>query len=306
MDIPDRQGRRAFTLIELLVVIAIIAILIGLTASAVQRVRAAAARAQCVNNLKQIGLALQNYHNTNRCLPPGYRSDFDTAGNDTGPGWGWASFTLTYLEQQPLFATIRFDQGIDAAVNAGPRVQVVPVFLCAADSAAPTWTATRYDILSGKPVATICDIASSNYVGVYGTTEPGVDGDGVFFRNSKVRFGEITDGTSNTLMVGERSHVLCQATWAGSVTKANLFPPPGSPAPPVVDNASGMVLGHTGDQNGPGGPGSYVNQFSSPHAAGAHFLFADGHVAFLSSLMDYATYKALSTRAGGEAVSGDY
>ncbi len=300
-----RPNRHGFTLIELLVVIAIIAVLIGLLLPAVQKVRAAAARTQCVNNLKQIGLALQNYHDTEKSFPSGYVSNFDSAGNDTGPGWGWAAFILPQMEQQNLYRAIQFNQNIEAPANSGVRVQPIQSYLCPADAAPPTWTVKKYE-LSGNPVATVCDVASANYIGVYGSVEPGVDGDGTFFRNSKVRIGDITDRTSNTIIVGERSFRLGPATWVGAVTSGNMFPPPGSTAPPVVDNASGMCLGHTGDGNGPGAVNSYVNQFSSQHTGGVNFLFADGHVGFLQTSMNYSVYKALSTRQGGEPVGGDF
>lgn len=302
---PSTITRRGFTLLELLVVIAIIGVLIALLVPAVQRVRVAAAHMSCLNNMKQVGLALHNYHDAVKAFPPGYASGVDSAGNDTGPGWGWASFILPQVEQAPLFKMIDFNQGIEAAVNAGARTKVVPVYMCPGDISQPTWTATRFD-LSGTPITTICDVASANYIGVFGTTEPGVEGDGVFYRNSSTRLGDITDGTSTTFLIGERSHKLCQVTWTGAVTGANIFPPPGSTAPPIVDNASGMVLGHTGDGNGPGAPNSYVNQFSSQHGLGANFCFADGHVTFISLGIDYNVYRALSTRGGGESVSEDF
>jgi prepilin-type N-terminal cleavage/methylation domain-containing protein/prepilin-type processing-associated H-X9-DG protein len=299
---PRRPG---FTLVELLVVIAIIGVLVGLILPAVQKVRQAAARMSCQNNLKQIGLALQNYHDGARNFPPGYVSDYDPAGNDTGPGWGWAAFLLPYVEQQNLYDSIRFDQPIEAPANAFARTQPVRAYLCPGDSPPPTWVVQKYD-LNGNPIATLCSVASANYVGVFGTTEPGVDGNGTFFRNSAVGLADITDGSSQTIVAGERWSRLAPATWVGAVTGASLFPPPSSQAPPIVENASGYVLGHTGDGNGPGAPDSHANQFASPHGLGANFLFADGHVSFLPASMNYPAYKALSTRAGGETVDGDY
>jgi prepilin-type N-terminal cleavage/methylation domain-containing protein/prepilin-type processing-associated H-X9-DG protein len=295
-----------FTLIELLVVIAIVGVLIGLLLPAVQKVRAAAARTQCANNLKQIGLALQNYHDMAKSFPPGYLSNYDSAGNDTGPGWGWAAFILPQMEQQNLFNAIPFNQHIEVTANNGVRVHPIKSYMCPSDTVPPTWTAMKHDPKTGDPSGSICDMASASYVGVFGISEPGVDGEGIFFRNSKIRVADITDGTSQTLMVGERSFRWCQATWVGAVSDASMVPPPGSPGQAGVWNSSGFVLGHTFEgSGGPGSPGTEINGFSSQHTQGSNFLFADGHVQVLSLSMDHQVYKALSTRAGGEAVGED-
>jgi prepilin-type processing-associated H-X9-DG protein len=288
------------------VVIAIIAVLIGLLVPAVQKVREAAARIHCVNNLKQIGLALHNYHDTANAFPPGYISNFDSVGNDTGPGWGWAAFILPQMEQQNLYNAIQFSQNIESPANSGVRVQPIKSYNCPSNRVPATWTAMQYDSV-GNPLGSICDVASASYIGNFGTSEPGVDGEGIFSRNSSIRIADVTDGTSNTLMVGERSFRWGFATWVGAVTNAAMIAPPGSPAQAGEWNASGFTLGHTFE--GDGGPSSRnteVNGFSSQHSQGANFVFVDGHVQFLRASMDHQVYKALSTRAGSEAVGGDY
>ena len=303
-----RNRSRAFTLIELLVVIAIIAVLIGLLLPAVQAAREAARRAQCVNNLKQIGLALHNYDETQKCFPSGYVSRFDESGNDTGPGWGWASMLLPQFEQTPLFASLNFNLAIEDATNSTFRVVGVAAFLCPSDPTASSYWAVDRDATSGAPRRNLCTVGPSNYVGMYGNGEPGPSGDGLFFRNSRVGLSEITDGTSQTIAVGERSHRLGEATWVGSVTGAILFPNDHDDIGRYrTETSPGMVLGHVGEGVGPGDSRGDVNQFYSLHyGGGVNFLFADGHVVFLHSTMNYRTYKALASRAGGEVVSGDF
>lgn len=285
--------RHAFTLIEMLVVIAIIGILIALLIPATQRIRESMSRAQCANNLKQIGLALHGYHDRNKVFPSGYVSGVDAKGNDTGPGWGWASFLLPMIEQQQVYDQIQFKVAIEAAVNKPPRTTIIASYRCPSDrTTASLWTARKYDS-AGKAIEDVCELAFANYIGVFGVGEPGVDGDGMFYRNSAIRMKDLLDGSGNTLAVGERSSSLANATWVGAVTGTELFP----------ENSSNFVLGHTGEMDNPAKP-SENNNFSSDHPGGVNFLFADGHVTFLTGSMSAATFQALSTRAGREQIQG--
>ena len=299
---PAPRSRRGFTLIELLVVIAIIALLIALLLPAVQAAREAARRGQCINNLKQVGLALANYESSQRVLPPGYVSGADAANADTGPGWGWGAMLLPQLEQGPLFNSINFARPIAGQTAARA---MVATFLCPSDSV-KQWNVYSRD-LAGNPTGLLGQVAPGNHVGVYGTSDPGIDGDGLFYRNSAVAPRDITDGMSQTLAVGERGHRLGQATWTGAIPGAVLFPDDNDGIGyPRAEDAPGMILGHAGGRLGPGDPGGEVNQFYSRHPGGVNFLFADGSVRFLKTAMNYPTFRALATRAGGETFSGDY
>jgi prepilin-type N-terminal cleavage/methylation domain-containing protein/prepilin-type processing-associated H-X9-DG protein len=290
------RRRTGFTLIELLVTIAIIAVLIGILLPAVQKVREVAARNKCANNLRQIALAIHNYHDIHRSFPAGYISGVAGNGDDTGPGWGWAAQILPQMEQNALYGSVRFDKPIEDPTNADARQKAVRAYICPSDDLPPTWTAARFDT-AGNRLRQIADVTSANYVGVYGPTEPGVDGDGVFFRNSKIGLSDITDGTAQTLMVGERTVRLGPATWCGAVTAANIYAPQTGPQ---VEDGSGMVLGQA--NHPPGSSECELNEFAGSHGIGANFAFADGHVVFIPATIDQKVFHALATRAGGEVI----
>ena len=210
-----------FTLIELLVVIAIIGTLVALLLPAVQSAREQARRSACMNNLKQIGLAFANYTNRHGTLPPGYQSIYSPLfQQEIGPGWGWASMILPDLEQQSLQNGIVFETPLQEFTMSTTRLVTLPVFLCPSDNMPQSWTATDSEtwMYQGRIYSSsipICDLAGTNYIGVFGITEPGVSGEGVFFRGSYMPLNVITDGLSQTLCVGERSSNLQQGRAAG-------------------------------------------------------------------------------------------
>ena len=210
--------RTAFTLIELLVVIAIVATLVALLLPAVQKMRDSANLLTCKNNLRQIGMALHDYHNVNGSFPVGYYDPTPWPQTDNGPGWGWASFLLPFLEQQPLYELIDFSLDVGDPANAAVVTTYLKVFRCPSDDVPQTFTVTN----GGSNSWTL---AQSNYVACNGndgvddfTTPPHT---GAFVRATKgFRVVNITDGLSNTFFVGERTGRLSYSTWIGGPTGA--------------------------------------------------------------------------------------
>jgi prepilin-type N-terminal cleavage/methylation domain-containing protein/prepilin-type processing-associated H-X9-DG protein len=284
--------RRGFTLIELLVVIAIIGLLIALLLPAVQAAREAARRASCTNNLKQIGLALHNYHGTHEVLPPGY---IYQKGYAVG-GFGWASMVLPHLEQTPLFNSINFGLPAWSAADSTACVSVLSSYQCPSDYTATTGFLQREGFR----------YARSSYVACFGPADLDVtpeDDKGMFRRNNRVRFADATDGLSLTLLAGERTN----AVYLAVVGSANHFD--------LETVWPGAIKENPDDDHGHTTLFQSLSLINSPnfddrsamsyHTGGSNYLFGDGSVKFLKLSINIGIYQALGTRAGAEVVSAD-
>ncbi|WP_339612582.1 DUF1559 domain-containing protein [uncultured Rubinisphaera sp.] len=338
-----------FTLIELLVVIAIIAILVALLLPAVQQAREAARRSSCKNNLKQLGLALHNYHDTFNVFPPGYINQFDTTPTDgttygtaltaARSSWGWGALILPFVEQSAMYDTLQVgDIRLKDALNAGTATlsaMQTPVssFRCPSDSA-PGVNASK-TLLAADGSAP--QVATSNYVvsnssrrwhsqapdpnccawntgpGLGAMSQWGANGtgaNGMFWRDSNVRMSNISDGTSNTIMVGERAWDLNNASGTNFTCRAAVIY-----GTRISNEQSGIhyVLG-----SGTSFINAQTNEcnkgFSSRHQGGAQFVLADGSVRFISENVDAnnrhtggteavdSTFERLNSRDDGQVV----
>jgi prepilin-type N-terminal cleavage/methylation domain-containing protein/prepilin-type processing-associated H-X9-DG protein len=297
--------RRAFTLIELLVVIAIIAILIALLVPAVQKVREAAARVQCQNNLKQIGLACHNYHGAQKCLPPGYLASgpYIDGTNDTSPGWGWAAFLLPFLDQDPIYRQLN----LNSPVQNSPAIQtMIAVYFCPSD--APSSGPFAVTDATGTAIALAAPSSYAATVGPDASDVADPTGLGVFYRNSRTRLTDITDGTSQTVMAGERAWADSQGIWAGVPSGAVLRPGSRNPWQTVTAPAPTLVLAHNNWINIKTDADGGLDDFSGYHSGGVNLVFADGSVHFIRNITvdgpQRQAFWALGTRAGGGSVQG--
>lgn len=297
------QQKRGFTLIELLVVIAIIAVLIALLLPAVQQAREAARRTQCRNNLKQIGLALHNYHGSYNALPAGRYALAGTA----YLGHSVQTMLLPYFDQAPLYNQMNTSVGFNSAPNfAAPAITILPGFLCPTNPVTEgvNWTG-GVNPAGSNPNN---DSARTHYIPIAhsagtGRIVPALsmvmdNGDGLIYHNSKTRLGDVTDGTSNTLafceIIAKGPGLYDCCSWLaygdgiGTVNGINApFRSTSSGSPPFTHD---MYNG-----NSFSGPASY-------HVGGCHFLMTDGAVRFLSQNLNQSVLLALSTRAGNEVV----
>jgi prepilin-type N-terminal cleavage/methylation domain-containing protein/prepilin-type processing-associated H-X9-DG protein len=318
--------RQGFTLIELLVVIAIIAILIALLLPAVQQAREAARMTQSRNNLKQLGLALHNYHDAHATFPAAYFADTRHAARDPltydGPnGFAWGAMLLPYLDQAPLYNQFNFSLPCWDASQSVPAATVLAVFLnpSATNSDGPT-------IVRDSSGGELARFGRTHYVVNAGQDEPwgyqlesyaGV-ADGPFYRNSRTRVADVTDGLSNTVFVGEHAHI-SDKTWVGVVPGASVCTIDPAKFPiTACDRAATLVNVHSGPAvseidpltgfapiHPPNSPLCHVCQMYSPHAGGAHILLGDGSVRFVSQYIHQPTWAALSSCRKGEVV-GEY
>lgn len=292
--------RSAFTLVELLVVIAIVGLLVALLLPAVQAARESARRIQCVNNFKQLGLALQSYHDALGKLPPGYLATgaYVDGGIDTTPGWAWGCFILPYLEQSNLQGKFNFN----LPVQKSPAIStVVPAFVCPSDVLLREPFSVTDN--SWKPICTIAPSSCAACCGG-GVATTAATGNGCFYRNSAVRLIDIKDGTSATIFLEERAFAKVQGTWVGAVNGG--YANTGALNPKAVpgklgQGAADLVLIHSGTVNDL--TGRSLDDASSMHPGGANFLFADGSVRFIIDATDRATMQAMGTTSGGEAYS---
>lgn len=310
--------RQAFTLIELLVVIAIIAVLIALLLPAVQQAREAARRTQCKNKLKQLALALHNYNSTHGVFPPGTisRASSGQSGQACSsvttprPGASWSVSVLPFLDETPRYNSFNTNENFTGALNAqgsstnhAAWLLANNKFQCPSDpNSAPTVNNSNYLGVQGggsSSSQSACYNAAGNYFFSNGT----------LYHNSKITFRNITDGASNTFLIGESRYMPTPSGrtdgyhfgWASAATQESA-----SSARPAL---CAVAFNGINSRSGSGGDSDMFNRFGalfgSFHVGGCHMSLGDGSVRFISENIDITSYRYLGRRDDGMAV-GEY
>ncbi|TWU41817.1 DUF1559 domain-containing protein [Novipirellula artificiosorum] len=304
---PAEQHRHGFTLVELLVVISIIGVLVGLLLPAVQSARAAARRMSCSNNSKQFALAIHNYHSAFNTFPSG-----SIVSDRNGYSWGMISQLLPFMEQTAKFETLDFSKGrcgqqiknLQAIGATDPSSQPISILLCPSD------VNSNRSLLSGPtgplPLSGDCGVLYPvNYLGMSGSNDSDIsgtyggcggmrDGNGIFFDESQKGFRDVLDGTSTTLLFGERN-MPEDLGWGWPICG-------GSECEHYLSSTMGIYEG-TYDRS------EYfihLQHYWSSHEGGCHLTFVDGSVRFVPYTIDYNTYIDLSTRSGKEVIEIEY
>lgn len=318
--------KHGFTLVELLVVIAIIGILVGMLLPAIQEVREASRRATCINNMRQMTIGLMNYESAHGHFPPGIKSN-----SMMGRGFNWSSFILPYIEHDKIYSVLRDQSNNFAQPNwvggsiSDTAEEILGIFLCPSD------TMGDENTVRGRTPGGARQHGKSNYIGVLG---PKLSGDfstvddydqlfidrsgpideadlftlrlpGILYLNSRVKFSDITDGTSNTFIIGERDgssfppdqwgivRLRAAATWCGTVYSQGLHQCLGATNEEAEFTINSIVNTRFGRQQ----------PFASLHPGGANFGRADGSVEFVLETISGKIYQEMGTKAGGEALS---
>lgn len=310
---------RGFTLIELLVVIAIIAVLIALLLPAVQQAREAARRSQCKNNMKQLGLALHNYHDVHGVFPPGWVEGPTDIGRPTGTAGvcttrgtkraAWTVMILPFLDETPRYNSFNFNEGFrtiqtgtGSTTNRAAQELRNTKYECPSDpnSSARFANINYYGLQGGGAYSTMEALGEA--CTSYAPANRRLYSNGVFYASSNVRIRDITDGTSNCFLVGETRYATLiypggtyGSTWATSGW-GDLPVQAAATVDPI--NGSTFIPGTTYN------PNPSISYFGSYHVSGANFLMGDGSVRFVSQNIDALTYQRTGVIKDGLPVGG--